>query len=88
MGAGITGVAGLVGAMLGPSPLVPPFVPVIAVAHLPFAGIAVAMGISSGLGELGTAGKAVFVVWSAVLGAVAGRLLGAWRTRRNRSAAE
>ena len=82
------GVAGLVGAVLGPSPLVLPFVPLIAVAHLPFAGIAAAMGMPSGLGELGIAGKAVFVVWSAMLGAVAGRLLGAWRARRKRSAAE
>ena len=87
-GAGVVGVAGIVGAVLGPSPLVLPFVPLIAVAHLPFAGIAVAMGIPSGIGKLGTAGKTVFVVWSAVLGAVAGRPLGAWRARRNRSVAE
>ena len=71
-----------------PFPLVLPFVPLIALAHLPFAGIAVAMGIPSGLGELGIAGKAMFVAWSALLGAVAGQLLGAWRARRNRSAAE
>ena len=81
-GAGVMAVAGLVGAVLGPSPLVLPFVPLIAVAHVPFAAVMGAAGQPSGLGELGIVGKGVFVIWSAMLGAVAGRLLGAWRTRR------
>ena len=82
-GAGVMGVAGLVGAVLGPSPLVLPFVPLIAVAHVPFAVATAAMGIPSGLGEIGMVGKVVFVAWSVVLGAIAGRLLGAWRARRS-----
>ena len=82
------GVAGLVGAVLGPSPLVLPIVPLIAVTHAPFAVATAAMGIPSGLGELGIAGKAVFVAWSTVLGAFAGRFLGAWRARRSKSEAE
>ena len=76
------GVAGLVGAVLGPSPLVLPFVPLISVAHVPFAITTAAIGMPSGLAELGIVGKVTFVAWSAVLGAVAGRLLGAWRARR------
>ena len=81
-GAGIMGVSGLVGAALGPSPLVLPFVPLISLAHLPFAIATAAIGMPSGLGELGIAGKLTFVVWSALLGAVAGWLVGAWRERR------
>ena len=76
------GVAGLFGAVLGPSPLVLPFVPLIPVAHVPFALVMGAVGLPSGLAELGIAGKAGFVVWSAVLGAVAGSLIGSWRARR------
>ncbi len=74
-GAGVMGVAGLFGALLGPSPLVLPLVPLISLAHAPFALAMAALGLPGGLGELGIAGKAAFVVWSAVLGAVAGRLL-------------
>ena len=81
-GAGVMGVAGLLGALLGPSPLVLPFVPLISLAHAPFAGAMAAVGLPGGLGELGIAGKAAFVVWSTVLGAVAGRLLGSWRESR------
>ena len=81
-GAGVMGVSGLVGAVLGPSPLVLPFAPLILLAHLPFAVATAAIGVPSGLGELGIAGKAIFVAWSAVFGAVAGRVLGAWRERR------
>ena len=76
------GVAGLIGAALGPSPLVLPFVPLISLAHAPFAIAMVTVGLPGGLGELGIAGKAAFVVWSAVLGAVAGSLIGTWRARR------
>lgn len=81
-GAGVMGVAGLLGALLGPSPLVLPFVPLISLAHAPFAGVMAAVGAPGGLAELGIAGKAAFVVWSVVLGAVAGRLIGGWQARR------
>ena len=81
-GAAIMGIAGLAGAVLGPSPLVAPFVPLIMVAHAPFAIAAAALGAPAGLGELGVGGKVAFIAWSAVLGAVAGRLFGAWRARR------
>ena len=81
-GAGVMGAAGLLGAVLGPSPLVFPFVPLIAAAHVPFAIAMTAVGLPGGLAELGIAGKAAFVVWCAVLGAVAGRLLGSWRESR------
>ena len=70
------GVAGLLGAVLGPSPLVLPFVPLISLAHVPFALAMGAVGLPGGLAELGIAAKAVFVVWSAVLGGVAGGLIG------------
>ena len=76
------GAVGLIGAALGPSPLVFPFVPLIAAAHVPFAIAMAAVGLPGGLAELGITGKAAFVVWSAVLGAVAGRLLGSWRESR------
>ena len=81
-GAGVMGVAGLFGAVLGPSPLVLPFVPLISVAHVPFAFAMLAIGQPGGLAELGIAGKAAFVVWSAVLGGVAGILIGSWRSSR------
>ena len=87
-GAGVMGAAGLLGALLGPSPLVLPFVPLISLAHAPFAIAMAAVGLPGGLGELGIAGKAAFVVWSAVLGAVAGSLIGAWRARRGARRAE
>ena len=81
-GAGVMGVAGLFGTVLGPSPLVLPFVPLISLAHAPFAGVIAGVGVPGGLAELGIAGNAAFVVWSAVLGGVAGSLIGAWRARR------
>ena len=81
-GAGVMGATGVIGAVLGPSPLVFPFVPLIAAAHAPFAIAMAAVGLPGGLAELGIAGKAAFVVWSAVLGAVAGSLVGAWRADR------
>ena len=86
-GAAIMGITGLAGAALGPSPLVAPFVPLIMVAHAPFAIAAAAFGAPTGLGELGVGGKAVFIAWSTVLGAAAGRLFGAWRARRRSKSA-
>lgn len=85
-GAGIMGTAGLLGAILGPSPLVAPVVPLISLAWIPFATAASVLDMPSGLGQLGFAGKAAFVLWSALLGAAGGRLLAAlragWRSRR------
>ena len=81
-GAAIMGIAGLAGALLGPSPLVAPFVPLITVAYAPFAMAAGAFGAPAGLAEIGVGGKAAFVAWSTVLGAGAGRLVGAWLGRR------
>ena len=81
-GAGVMGIAGLLGAMLGPSPLLLPFAPLISVAYAPFALATSALGMPAGLANLGLAGKAAFIIWFALLGAAAGRLLGAWRARR------
>lgn len=81
-GAGILGVAGLLATVLGPSPLFLPLAPLISVVYVPFAAVADVFGTRSGLAELGFAGKGAFVAWSAVLGAVAGKAFGAWRTRR------
>ena len=67
-GPGVMGAAGVIGAVLGPSPLVFPFVPLIAAAHVPFAIAMAAVGLPGGLAELGIAGKAAFVVWCAVPG--------------------
>ena len=75
------GVAGFFGALLGPSRLVFPFVPLVAVARVPLAVAMAADEQARGLGELGISRKGVFVIWCVVLGAVAGRLLGAWRAR-------
>ena len=36
----------------------------------------------AGLADLGLRGKAAFIVWSALLGAAAGRLLGSWLAKR------
>ena len=81
-GAGIMAVAGLLGSVLGPSPLLLPFAPLISVAYAPFAVAASALGMAAGLANLGIGGKAAFIIWCALLGAAAGRLLGAWRARR------
>ena len=81
-GAGIMAVAGLLGAVLGPSPLLLPFAPLVAVAYAPFAVAASALGMPAGLTNLGLGGKAAFIVWCVLLGAAAGRLIGAWRARR------
>ena len=76
-GAGIMGVAGLLGSVLGPSPLLLPFAPLISVAYAPFAVATSALGMPAGLANLGLGGKTAFVVWCALLGAAGGRLLGA-----------
>ena len=81
-GAGIMGVAGLLGSLLGPSPLLLPFAPLISLAYAPFAAATSTLGMPAGLANLGLGGKAAFIVWCALLGATAGRLVGAWRTRR------
>ena len=81
-GAGIMGVAGLLGSLLGPSPLLLPLAPLISVAYAPFAVATTAFGMPAGLTNLGIGGKAAFIVWCALLGAAAGRLLGALRAKR------
>ena len=86
-GAGVMGVAGLAGAVLGPSPLLLPFAPLVAIAYVPFAIASAPFGTPMGLAELGVGGKAVFVVWSGMLGAGAGRLIGAWCARRRKRGA-
>ena len=81
-GAGVMGVAGLGGALLGPSPLLLPFAPLVAIAWVPFSQSRPSPSARRwGLPSSGLTGKAAFVVWSAALGAGAGRLVGAWRTR-------
>ena len=81
-GAGVMGVAGLLGTVLGPSPLLLPFAPLISVAYVPFAVATSALGMPAGLANLGIGGKAAFIVWCILLGAAAGWLLAAWRARR------
>ena len=81
-GAGIMGTAGLAGALLGPSPLLVPIAPLIAIAYLPFMLASGALDTPIGLAELGLGGKAAFILWCAALGAGAGKLFGAWRARR------
>ena len=76
------GVAGLLGSMLGPSPLLLPFAPLISVVHAPFAVATSTLGLPVGLANLGVGGKGAFFVWCVLLGAVAGRLFGAWRGSR------
>ena len=76
------GVAGLFGPVLGPSPLLLPFAPLISVAYAPFAVATSALGLPAGLANLGIGGKTAFIVWCIALGAAAGRLLGSWRARR------
>ena len=81
-GAGIMAVAGLLGSVLGPSPLLLPFAPLISVAYAPFAVATSALGMPTGLANLDLGGRAAFIVWCVLLGAAAGRLIGAWRARR------
>ena len=75
-------VAGLLGSVLGPSPLLLPFAPLISVAYAPFAVATSALGMPAGLANLDLGGRAAFIVWCVLLGAAAGRLIGAWRARR------
>jgi len=72
-GAGIVGLAGFLGSVLGPSPLLLPFAPLISVAYAPFAVATSALGTPAGLANLGLGGKGAFIVWCALLGAAAGR---------------
>ena len=83
-GAGVIGMAGLAGALLGPSPLLLPLAPFVGIAYVPFMLVSAALGTPMGLAELGLGGKAAFVVWCAALGAGAGKLFGAWRARRRK----
>ena len=83
-GAGLMGAAGLVGALLGPSPLLLPLAPLVGIAYVPFMLATAALGAPMGLAELGLGGKAAFIVWCAALGAGAGKLFGAWRARRRK----
>ena len=81
-GAGIMGVAGLLGSVLGPLPLLLPFVPLISIAYAPFEVATSALGMPAGLANLGIGGKAAFIVWCVLLGATTGMLVGAWRAKR------
>ena len=83
-GAGVMGMAGLAGALLGPSPLLLPLAPFVGIAYVPFMLMSAALGTPMGLAELGLGGKAAFVVWCTALGAGAGKLFGAWRARRRK----
>ena len=83
-GAGIMGMAGLAGALLGPSPLLLPIAPLVAIAYLPFMLASTALDTPMGLAQLGLGGKAAFVVWCTALGAGTGKLFGAWRARRRK----
>ena len=83
-GAGLMGMVGLTGAVLGPSPLLLPLAPLVGIAYVPFMVATAALGAPMGLAELGLGGKAAFVVWCAALGAGAGKLFGAWRARRRK----
>ena len=83
-GAGLIGMAGLAGAVLGPSPLLLPLAPFVGIAYVPFMLVTAALGTSMGLAELGLGGKAAFVVWCVALGVGAGKLFGAWGARRRR----
>ena len=83
-GGGLMGMAGLAGVLLGPSPLVLPLAPLVAIAYVPLTLVSAALGTPMGLAELGLGGKAAFVVWCVALGAGAGKLFGAWRARRRK----
>ena len=83
-GAGLMGMVGLAGALLGPSPLLLPLAPLVGIAYVPFMLATAALGTPMGLAELELGGKAAFIVWCAALGAGAGKLFGAWRARRRK----
>ena len=71
-------IVGLAGAALGPSPLLLPLAQLVAAAYMPVAIATATFGTPMGVDEFGVGGKAAFVVWSALLGAGAGRLIGGW----------
>ena len=81
-GAGIMGIAGLLGSVLGPSPLLLPFAPLLSIAYAPFALATSALGMPAGFANLGLGGKAAFILWCTLLGATIGMLVGAWRAKR------
>ena len=83
-GAGLMGMVGLAGALLGPSPLLLPLAPLVGITYLPLMLASAALGTPMGLAELGLGGKAAFMVWCAALGAGAGNLFAAWRARRRK----
>ena len=63
--------------------------PLVAIVYVLFMLATAALGTPMGLAELGLAdlavgGKAGFVVWSALLGAGAGRIIAVWRTKRHK----
>ena len=66
-GAGLMGMVGLAGAVLGPSPLLLPLAPLVGIAYVPFMFATAALGAPMGLAELGLGGKAAFVVWCGAL---------------------
>ena len=47
-GAGLMGMAGLAGAVLGPSPLLLPLAPLVAIAYVPFMLVSAALGTPMG----------------------------------------
>ena len=47
-GAGLMGLAGLAGALLGPSPLLLPLAPLVAIAYVPFMLVSAALGAGAG----------------------------------------
>ena len=56
-GAGLMAMAGLAGALLGPSPLLLPLAPLVAIAYAPFMLATAALGAPMGLAELGLGGQ-------------------------------
>ena len=89
-GAGIMGVAGLLGSALGPSPLLLPFAPLISAAYAPFALATSAVGMPGDLANLGIGGKGSVHHMVRPPGRASGpperRLLGAPRSRNQRTA--
>ena len=81
-GADVMGIAGLAGAVLGPSPLLLPLAPLVAVANAPMMIATTVLRAPLGVAELGVAAKVAFVGWCVLFGAGEGRLIGAWRARR------
>ena len=55
--AGLMGMVGLAGALLGPAPLLLPLAPFVGIAYVPFMLATAALGTPMGLAEFGLAGK-------------------------------